>query len=319
MEEITLQALLEAGCHFGHKAERWHPKAAQFIYAEKDGVHIIDLVKTKEGLDKAVAFVREFVANGGELLFVGTKRQAKAIVKDEAVAAGAPYITERWIGGFLTNWDGIHKNIKKINRLTDELATGGWKNRPKHEQFKLGRYLNRLKIFYGGVLTLNTPPKALFIVDVKKEIAAVREAVRTNIPIIAIVDTNANPTGIDYAIPANDDAVGSVGIITKAVANAYASGKAEMAKNAEEARAAAAAKVEARKAEEAKKQEAKSAEVTAAERKAAEITAGLKATTVEEPQVVPAKAEEAPKAEPKKPVKRTAKKAEQPAAETKTK
>ena len=247
MKDITLQDLLEAGCHFGHKSERWHPKAQQFIYTEKDGIHIIDLAKTKIGLDAAVAFVKELVAGGSELLFVATKRQAKGIVKEEAIRVGAPYMTERWIGGFLTNWDGIHKNIQKIIRLTDEEATGAWKKFPKHEQMKLSRYLARLKVFYGGVLQLNVPPQAMFIVDVKKEIAAVREGLRCGIPIIAIVDTNSDPTGITHIIPANDDAVGSITIIAKTIAAAYEEGRATRAKMAED--------VEKQKAKELAKKE----------------------------------------------------------------
>ncbi len=247
MRDITLQDLLEAGCHFGHKSERWHPKAQQFIYTEKDGIHIIDLAKTKIGIDEAITFVKELVTAGSELLFVATKRQAKGIVKEEAIRVGAPYMTERWIGGFLTNWDGIHKNIQKIIRLTDEETTGAWKKFPKHEQMKLSRYLSRLKVFYGGVLQLNVPPQALFIVDVKKEIAAVREGFRCGIPIIAIVDTNSDPTGITHVIPANDDAVGSITIITKAIASAYEEGRATAAKMAED--------VEKEKAKEAAKKE----------------------------------------------------------------
>lgn len=235
MKDINLQDLLEAGCHFGHKSERWHPKASSFIYTKKDGIHIIDLAKTKIGLDEAVKFVKELVVGGSELLFVATKRQAKGVVKEEAVRVGAPYMTERWIGGFLTNWDGIHKNIQKIIRLSEEEAAGAWKKFPKHEQMKLSRYLSRLKVFYGGVLQLNVPPQALFIVDVKKEISAVREGLRCGIPIIAIVDTNSNPTGITHVIPANDDAVGSVTIITKAIVAAYEEGKAAKAKMAVDA------------------------------------------------------------------------------------
>ena len=254
MKDITLQDLLEAGCHFGHKSERWHPKAQQFIYTEKDGIHIIDLAKTKIGLDAAVAFVKELVAGGSELLFVATKRQAKGIVKEEAIRVGAPYMTERWIGGFLTNWDGIHKNIQKIIRLTDEEATGAWKKFPKHEQMKLSRYLARLKVFYGGVLQLNVPPQAMFIVDVKKEIAAVREGLRCGIPIIAIVDTNSDPTGITHVIPANDDAVGSITIVAKTIAAAYEEGRATRAKMAED--------MEKEKAKElAKKEPAKKGDV----------------------------------------------------------
>ncbi|MFH0749682.1 MAG: 30S ribosomal protein S2 [Candidatus Gottesmanbacteria bacterium] len=232
MKDITLQDLLEAGCHFGHKSERWHPKASQFIYIKKDGIHIIDLAKTKTGLEKSATFVRDLVASGSEILFVGTKRQAKGIVKEEATRVTAPYIIERWIGGFLTNWDGIHKNIQKIIRLDEEEATGKWKKFPKHEQMKLSRYVRRLKMFYGGVLTLNVPPQALFIIDVKKEIAAVREGLRMGIPIVAIVDTNSDPTGITHVIPANDDAVGSVTFITKTIADAYEEGRAAALKMA---------------------------------------------------------------------------------------
>ncbi len=225
MEEITLQALLEAGCHFGHKAERWHPKAKAFIYTEKDGIHIIDLAKTKTGLETAAAFIKETVAKGGEVLFVATKRQARGVVKQEVEAVGAPYFVERWIGGFLTNWDQVKKNIDKINRLAEEQQAGAWKKFPKHEQVKLARYLNRLKIYYGGVLTLKQVPQALFIVDIKKEDAAVREAKRSGAAVVAIVDTNADPAGIDYVIPANDDAVGSIQFIAHVVAMAYREGK----------------------------------------------------------------------------------------------
>jgi len=204
MDEITLQLLLEAGCHFGHKAERWHPKASQFIFTEKDGIHIVDLAKTKAGLEAAAAFIKDTVAKGGEVLFVATKRQARGVVKQEVEAVGAPYFVERWIGGFLTNWEQVKKNIDKIIRLDEEQQNGTWKKFPKHEQVKLGRYLKRLKIYYGGVLTLKNVPQALFVVDVKKEDASVREGRISGAAIVAIVDTNADPAGIDYVIPAND-------------------------------------------------------------------------------------------------------------------
>lgn len=233
MQEITLQALLEAGCHFGHKAERWHPKATSFIYTKKDGIHIIDLAKTKAGLEAAAAYITSIVANGGEVLFVGTKRQARGILKQEAEAVGAPYFSERWIGGFLTNWDQVRKNIEKINRMTDEQAAGAWKKFPKHEQTKMSRYLERIRIYYGGVLHLAKMPDALFIVDVKKEIAAVREAKRCVVPIVAMVDTNSDPTGIEYVIPANDDAVGSVTLVVNILAKAYQEGKDLLAKKRE--------------------------------------------------------------------------------------
>lgn len=224
MNDITLQQLLEAGCHFGHKSERWHPKASAFIYAAKEGMHIIDLAKTKAGLERAAAFVKELVSGGGELLFVGTKRQAMGVVREAAQRAGAPYLVERWIGGFLTNWEEVKKNINKINKLDAEKAAGKWNSLPKHEQGKLARYIERLKVFYGGVLTLKEKPNALFLVDIKRESAAVREAKRVGIPIVAMVDTNADPTNIDYPIPANDDAVGSIKLIADAIATAYKEG-----------------------------------------------------------------------------------------------
>jgi small subunit ribosomal protein S2 len=224
MEEITLQQLLEAGCHFGHKAERWNPRASEFIYTKKDGIHIIDLAKTKAGLEKALNFVRDTVAAGGDILFIATKRQAKGIVKEVALKAGAPYFVERWIGGFLTNWDEIRKNVNMANTMAMEQESGAWKKFPKHEQVKMGHHLDRLNMFYGGVLSIKTQPKAFFVVDVRKEISAVREAQRCNIPVIGIVDTNSDPKLINYVIPANDDAVGSITFITNAIAEAYSEG-----------------------------------------------------------------------------------------------
>lgn len=236
MQDISLQALLEAGCHFGHKAERWHPKAKQFIYTEKDGIHIIDLAKTKAGLEAAAEFIENTVANGGEVLFVGTKRQASGVLKEAAIAAGAPYFSERWIGGFLTNWEQIRKNIEKINRMDAERTNGGWKKFPKHEQTKMGHYLERIKVYYGGVLNITKVPAAICIIDVKKEIAAVRESLRCGVPMVGVVDTNSDPTGIDYVVPANDDAVGSISFTVSVLTAAYKTGKDAHDKLAEELR-----------------------------------------------------------------------------------
>ena len=245
MEEITLQQLLEAGCHFGHKAERWNPKAAQFIYTKKDGIHIIDLAKTKAGLEAAGAFVRETRAAGREVIFVGTKRQAAGIIKQEMVEAGAPYFAERWIGGFLTNWDQIRKNIQKILSMEADRAAGSWKKFPKHEQVKMGRYLDRIKIYYAGVLSIKDIPGALVVVDIKKEEPAVREGKRRGVPVVGIVDTNADPTMVDWVIPANDDAVGSIQCIVHYLATAYAEGKALWDKALKDNDAAKAAAAEA--------------------------------------------------------------------------
>lgn len=246
MIQVSLQALLEAGCHFGHKAERWNPRASIFIYTEKDGIHIIDLAKTKAALEAAATFIRDIVARGDEVLFVATKRQAKDIVRLEAQAVGAPYLVERWIGGFLTNWDSIKKNIEKINRLTDEQEHDGWKRFPKHEQSKLGRYLKRLRVFYGGVLSFTAVPAALFVIDIRKEDAAVREATRRGLPVVGLVDTNSDPNTVEYPIPGNDDAVGSIALIAHTIALAYKEGKdarekvlVQLAQDAEAAKAKA--------------------------------------------------------------------------------
>ncbi len=225
MQDITLKELLEAGCHFGHKADRWHPKATAFIYQERGGIHIIDLAKTRKGLLDGAEFIKQTVVNGGEVLFTGTKRQAGAILKDEASRVGAPYINRRWIGGLLTNWEQVHKNLEKIRKLAQEEKDETWKQYPKHERVKLSGYLSRLRQFYGGIENLTEPPKVVFIVDVHREKVAVRECQKMATPIVGIVDTNSDPTGINYVIPANDDAVGSIEIIIKYLAQAYLEGR----------------------------------------------------------------------------------------------
>ncbi len=224
MEEISLKALLEAGCHFGHKADRWHPKAARFIYQEREGIHVIDLVKTKAGLQAAAEFVKAQASDGKTVLFVGTKRQAAPIIREEAARVGAPFIGQRWIGGFLTNWSEIHKNLEKIRRLTEEEKTNAWKKFPKHERVKLSRYLKKLNFLYGGVVQLTQPPDAFFVVDIKKERVAVFEARKMNVPVVGVVDTNADPDWVDYVIPSNDDAVGAVQFIIHYIAEAYKEG-----------------------------------------------------------------------------------------------
>lgn len=245
MEPVSLKSLLEAGCHFGHKSERWNPKAKDFIYQARDGIHVIDLAKTKTGLEKAAEFLRQLALEGKIALFIGTKRQAASCIKEEADRVGAPYISERWIGGFLTNWEEVHKNLEKIRKLAEEEKVGAWKKFPKHERVKLGRYLMRLKRIYGGVIELTSPPEALVIVDVRRESVAVKEANRQGTRIVAIVDTNSDPTPIDFPVPANDDAVGSVRFIIHYLAEAYKEGKDEYAKGAEKmAKKVAAEKVD---------------------------------------------------------------------------
>ena len=241
MQEITLKELLEAGCHFGHKAERWHPKAAEFIYQERDGIHVIDLAKTKAGLERAAAILKKMGEEGQIPLFVGTKRQAAPIVKAEAERVGAPYFCKRWIGGFLTNWSEVHKNLEKIRRLTEEQETGAWNKFPKHERVKLSRYLGRLNMFYGGVSHLTQAPDAVVVVDIRREDVAVAEGRKMGKVLIGIVDTNSDPNEVEYYIPSNDDAVGALQLLIKVLADSYAEGveirgKGEAAKKEAEAK-----------------------------------------------------------------------------------
>ncbi len=225
MRDISLKALLEAGCHFGHRVERWHPKAESYIYQAREGIHIIDLVKTRDGLKSAAEYIKELALLGQTIIFVATKRQAKGLVKEAAIKAGIPYMTNRWIGGFLTNWDEVKKNIDKLNKYEAESKDGSWSKFPKHEVVKLQKMMRRLESIYGGVKQVNSLPQALFIVDIKKEESALREAVIKNVKTVAIVDTNVNPINVDFPIPANDDAIGSVQFITDYLAEAYLEGK----------------------------------------------------------------------------------------------
>lgn len=224
MKDISLKDLLEAGCHFGHKTDKWHPKASVFIYAAREKLHIIDLAKTKAGLTKAAEFVYSLGKEGKVLLMVATKRQAKTVVYEAAKKAGVVYLTNRWVGGFMTNWDSVKKNIDKVNRMKTERTDGAWSKFPKHEQVKLEKELRKMEMVYGGVLNLVKLPDAIFIVDIRREDIALKESIRAGITSIAIVDTNANPEMVDFAIPANDDAVGSVKFIVDYLAEAYTEG-----------------------------------------------------------------------------------------------
>jgi len=225
MKKILLEDLLGAGCHFGHQSTRLNPRAREFIFTKKEKIHIIDLAKTKEGLEKAANFVKTTAANGGEVLFVATKRQARGIVVEAAGKRGAPYFVRRFIGGFLTNFDEVKKNLEKLNKMVVEEKKGKWKKFTKHEQAKLKRESVKLEMLYGGVKKVEELPAALFIIDINKEAGALHEARRKEIPVAAIVDTNTDPTLVDYPIPANDDAVGSIKYITEYIGEAYQEGK----------------------------------------------------------------------------------------------
>ena len=237
MQIPSLQQLLEAGVHFGHRVSRGNPRMKQYIYGVRDGVHIIDLEQSENGLKDASEYVKNLGKSGGVLLFVGTKKQAQAIVEEESKKSGAPYMIFRWIGGFLTNFDEISKNIKKLKELKEQKEKGELSKYTKKEQLLIDRRISKLSQDLGGVENLDKIPDAIFVVDGAREDVALREARRMNIPTVAIADTNSDPTLIDYPIPGNDDAIKSVKILVETIANAYGEGKKEAGKIAERAEA----------------------------------------------------------------------------------
>lgn len=241
MREITLEELLEAGCHFGHQVTRHNPKARDYIFEARDNIHIIDLAKTKEGLDEAAEFVRDLAKKGGNLLVVSSKKQAQPIALEEITRAqkegidGLYYVTNRWIGGILTNLPEVSKNFKKLNdytaRLNDETEKSKY---TKREISGWEKERQKLQSLYGGIANMKQEPDALFIIDTHLEDLAVREAKRTGVPTVGITDTNADPTDINYPIPANDDAVGSLKLIIAHIIDAWIEGRKKMGQ-AEEA------------------------------------------------------------------------------------
>lgn len=236
----TLQELLEAGVHFGHQVRRGHPKMQQYIYGVRDGVHIIDLEKSEKLLNEAIEYVENLGKQGKTLLFLGTKKQAQPIVKEMAERAGAPYVTYRWVGGFLTNFDEVRKNIKKLLDLKEKQGKGELSHYTKKEQLLISKKLVKFDNELGGIAKFDSLPDAIFIIDTVAEKTAVAEAIRINLPIVGICDTNSNPLLINFPIPANDDASKSIKIVTEAIADAYAhglksAGVAEVKKQEEDA------------------------------------------------------------------------------------
>ena len=221
---VSMKALLEAGVHFGHQTRRWNPKMRKFIFSERNGIHIIDLAQTVERLEAACDFVRDLVANGGTLLFVGTKRQAQETIESEAKRSGMPYVTTRWLGGTLTNFSTIQGRIDYLVRTEDARARGEMDNLPKKERLKLEEEIARLNRYLGGIKSMTSLPGAIYVVDTTKEDIAVAEAVRMGIPIVALVDTNCNPDVIDYPIPSNDDAIRAIKLITARMADVVLEG-----------------------------------------------------------------------------------------------
>lgn len=225
MAEVTLKELLEAGAHFGHQTRRWNPKMKQYIYGARGGVHIIDLTRTGTLLKEATDFARQTATNGGKVLIVGTKRQAAPVVKEEAEAAGMPFVTERWLGGMLTNFRTIRLQINRLKKLEAGLESGDFASKyNKKEVLDFTNEAASLNRIFGGVKHMDGLPGAVFVVDVPKESIAVAEARKLGIPVIAITDTNADPDLVDYPIPANDDAIKAVRVITRQIAQAAAEG-----------------------------------------------------------------------------------------------
>ena len=230
MAEVTMKQLLEAGVHFGHQTRRWNPKMKPYIYIERNGIHIIDLRQTIEQVAKAQEFVRNVAADGGKILFVGTKKQAQEAVASHAQRAGMPYVTHRWLGGMLTNFTTIQKRVFYMKELRRMEASGEMDELPKKERLRLRRELSKLEYNLGGVAEMQKVPDAVFIIDIITEATAVKEANRLGIPIIALVDTNADPDPIDYVIAGNDDAIRAADLIAGAIADAVIEGKEQATK-----------------------------------------------------------------------------------------
>ncbi len=225
MAVVSMKELLEAGVHFGHSKSRWNPKMAPYLYGVKNGIHIIDLNKTFVLLEEAYNFVSDSVAQGAEIIFVGTKRQAKEIIKEEAQRCGAFYVNERWVGGLLTNFQTVRKSIQKLNKLERMEAEGVFEVLPKKEVRRLRRQMERLRKLYGGIREMNRLPDIVWVVDTVREAIAVQEARKLGITVVAIADSNCDPDLIDYIVPGNDDAIKSIKLLTSKIADAVLEGR----------------------------------------------------------------------------------------------
>ena len=226
MKLPTLEELLKKGVHFGHKTAKRYPKASSYIHTQRGGVHIIDLQKTVQALEKALDFVGKTAKAGGVILFIGSKKQAKTIVQEAAQSCGMPYIIGRWLGGTFTNFENIVKLTRKLDRMEKEEADGAWEIYTKKEQVTFKKEMTKLQENVGGIKSMKNLPKAVFVVDIKKEKTAITEAKKMGIPVIAMTDTNVNPELVDYAIPSNDDAIKSIECITDLIADAVREARA---------------------------------------------------------------------------------------------
>ena len=225
MSVITMKSLLEAGVHFGHQTRRWNPKMAEYIFTERNGIYIIDLQKTVKKVEEAYAFVKSIVEDGGNVLFVGTKKQAQEAVESEAKRCQMPYVNQRWLGGMLTNYQTIKRRIDRLFELEEMEEDGTFKALPKKEVIEFRHERERLEKFLGGIKDMDGVPSCLFVVDPKKEYIAVAEAHILGIPVVGIVDTNCDPEELDYPIPGNDDAIRAVKLVAETIANAIIEAK----------------------------------------------------------------------------------------------
>ncbi len=224
MPRVEVEALLAAGAHFGHLTRRWNPKMKPYIFMERNGIHIIDLKKTQEAVESACNAVSNMLADGKKILFVATKKPARDVVREEATRCGCFYVTERWLGGMLTNFSTIRKSVKRLNNIDKMESDGTFESITKKERLFLSREREKLQKVLTGVVDMTRLPGVVYVVDIKKESIAVKEARKLGIPVVAIVDTNSDPEQIDFPVPANDDALKSVQIITKAIADAVVDG-----------------------------------------------------------------------------------------------
>jgi small subunit ribosomal protein S2 len=241
LANITMKELLEAGVHFGHQTKRWNPKMKEFIFGERNGIYIIDLQKTLKMFKEASRFVQELAAQGRVIMFVGTKRQAQDAIAEEAQRCGQFYVNQRWLGGLLTNWVTVQKSVKRLKELDDMATDGRYELLPKKEVIKLERERKHLQANLAGIKELNRLPDAIFVIDSNKEQIAVREARKLGIPVVAVVDTNCDPSEVDYVIPGNDDALRAIRLFTSKIADSVVEGAQAASDKADEVAAAAAA------------------------------------------------------------------------------
>lgn len=231
MAKVSLDDLLNAGAHFGHQSRRWNPKMEDFLYGEDAGVHVFDLTKTKPMLEEALEYLRSVVAEGKSVLLLGTKKQIKEKVREIAEATGMPYVNERWLGGSFSNFEQMKRSLKKMEEMKDNMATGAYNKYTKKERLLIEREIARLERFFGGVKNIKDIPSVLFVIDTKREHGAVREANAKKIPVVGIVDSNADPDLVDYVIPMNDDASKALEYVLELVKEAILEGKGKIKKD----------------------------------------------------------------------------------------